>query len=215
MVLELRAARRRVDRDGHAAGLKDPEERGKELERRRQHDRNAAPGFQPARGEPGRDPNGGVAKLAVAEGLLGWPAVGLDDQSDVRTLGASVGVPVQYIEQRLRVVRNVRRRLDRRDRDRRRRHRSCGWQRPAGTHGAQEVAWRFGVGQCAHGQPNAERLLEAQQQLGPLEAVEPELAFEAAVGLDLRRGSCPGARFAHQFRDDAKQFSECRGIRRG
>ena len=204
VLLELRAARRRVDRHRHASGVQDAEEGEEEIERCRQHDRDALPGLEPARPKSRGDARRAVGERPVGERRLGRPRLRFLEQREVRALRMRARVPVEHVGERLRVVgeagdgrHGLRRRSRRRGRRRGRRPRS------AGAHCAQQIARGFGAPERTRRQAHSERALEPQQQLRALDAVETEIPLEVAVELDARRSS-GGSRLREELGDDGE-----------
>ena len=139
VVLDLRGARRRIDRHRDAAGEQDAEEAEEVLDAGRQHDRHRASRLEPALDEAGGDGARGLVELGVGDDAL---AAFLVLQHDVRAVGMPAHVPREHFRQRRRLVRRFRfhgERRDTLDRD--------GVRGVNGTgreHRAQQIARRLG-----------------------------------------------------------------------
>ncbi len=101
VLLELRCARRRVDRYRNSAGAQDAQVGAEVLGRRRQHDGHALARLHAGLLQAGRDGRARVGELAVAERLLG--AVGQTGQ--VAAIGVLAQMPLEHVEQGLRAAR--------------------------------------------------------------------------------------------------------------
>ena len=105
VVLDLRGARGRIDRDRDAPGEEDAEEAVEVLDARRQHDRHRPARLEAALDEARRHGSRGLVQLGVGDGAL---AAVLVLQHDVRAVGMAAHVPRQHFRQRYRRVGRLR-----------------------------------------------------------------------------------------------------------
>ncbi len=181
VVLELAGAHRRVERHRRGAGDLDAEEGGEVVEPAGQHQAGALARLEADRFEAGGGGAGALEQAGVGQ-LFDDALAG--QEGDVAALRVALGVPLEDLHESPRGVRHrlvfaLQRSGRLRAGGARRRSRR---RRLAGAlHRAQQVARRLGRGHQALGQADAERLLQPRDQLGPAQAVEPEVLVERAV----------------------------------
>ncbi len=76
-------------------------------------------------------------------------------------------------------------------------------------HRREQVPRGRGLAQQPLGQVQLEGLLQAQQQLGPAQAVEAHVAVEIAVESDAEPAPAPRMKLVHQVADDMEQLIRC------
>jgi hypothetical protein len=192
--------RRRVDRHRYAAGQQNAQERGQQLVTGGQHQRHALAALEPAGDQSLRHRAGVRRELRVGQRAL--PA-GARHQQRVDPLAVPLDVPGQDLGQGAGAVGLLQRARGGRQGGKRRRGggRACR-SAPERAGSGHQVGGRLGLGEQRLGKMDALPPLDAQQQLGERQAVEPELAVEQAVELDPQAGAAPRLQLAHQLAED-------------
>ena len=200
MFLDLRQARRRIDRHRHRARNQHSEEAREIVETGRQHQRNGLLRFDALGDQPG----GNAPRALVQRGIAdAFERLALVIQQHMLAPGLPRGVPFEHFDQSLRRI--GQRHIGGADAiDRRAVQCALGKVVPEV---AQQVARRLRLGQCFGRKARVAGFAQTQHQLHACQAVEPEIALDAAVQRDRDRAA--GVRLAHHRVNRGKQ--RCRG----
>ena len=175
VILDLGQVRRRIDRHRDAAGPEHPQVGRKILGAGGQHDRHAAPSFESLALQRAGDAVGLPQQVPVRDARF----MAIVEMDDLHAVRMRTRMPVQHLDERCRAVGRGLRRLG-----------------PARGNGArpgfggfsrrrakrrEQVAHADGLAQRPLGQAHAERPLEMHGKLDAAQAVEAEVALQAAV----------------------------------
>jgi hypothetical protein len=175
---------RGVERDRHRAGDERPEERLEIGLLRPQHQGHRIPHSHTERLQPGGDGVRACQKLTVGDRLLGSV---FEAQMDMRSVGCSLGVPAQRLDQSAcggrRRSRNSRRHRLRWRRD------HLGRRGCRALNRSRQISRCHRVGHHAVGESDPKRAFYPEQQLDALQAADAQVTVENIV----EPGRWPGA----------------------
>jgi hypothetical protein len=175
ILLDPIPAERGIDGHRDPAREQDADEGVEEGRLRSQHQGDAIAGRHAALAQRPRHLNGALPERAIGDRLIMLPG-----EHDMHALGVGPHMPLQHLEERRRRRGGG---LGRRQ-SRVRGHRHFGASGRSRDHCRDEIARTCGLLHDPIGEADPELLLDAQQQLDPLEAADPEVAIERVVEPD-------------------------------
>ena len=182
-----------------------PKKADEEIAAGRQHQRDPVARQDVTFDQARRDGARGGGEFAIAE--CGDDLRFVFQHGGMHAIGMLGGMPIQHLDQRRCLGRG-------RDGGRSRHRARRGGNRSAGrigpVHGAQQVADGLGFGDEPDRQPHAERPFEAHHQFGPAEAVDAEVAFQAAGERRIAAAAVLRMKLARQRLDDRYQLALAR-----